>query len=183
MLASSIVGCRTIIGVDVSHKALQKARQLGATHTIIVKPESSDDSAVVETITQITRGGAHVTIEASGKPENCATAIRSTRRAGRMIPVGLVEMAHIPMGKVIAQEIDVLGSHGFESDNDLPHLLQLVAERKLDPSKLIEAHVDLQQGIKILQNMDHTSPLGITMITQLRPQSQTNNDNVMTSRL
>jgi alcohol dehydrogenase len=180
MLASSIVGCQTIIGVDVSQTALQKASQLGATHTIIVRPESPDnDSVIVETITQIARGsGAHVTIEASGRPENCDIAIRSTRRAGRMIPVGLVPTTTTPisMGIIIAREIDVLGSHGFESDTDLPNLLQLVANRKLDPSKLIEAHVDLQQGVKILQNMDHTSPLGITMITQLNPQTYEGGD-------
>ncbi len=68
---------------------------------------------------------------------------------------------------VACTEGGVVGRHGFAAD-DLPGLLQLGAAGGLDPSKLGERQVSLQEGAEAIQDMDHGSPLGITMITQCR---------------
>lgn len=167
-------GCTTIVAVDVSARALQKAVELGATHAVQTSRSSSDDekndaTSVRQQVHDITNGGADLTVEASGVAWACENAIWCTRRAGRMVQVGLIaakkRTLSVPMDLVVAREMEIIGSHGFAA-NDLPALLHMVASRKLDPSVLIEREVTLEEGARAMEAMDHGSPLGITMITQ-----------------
>jgi alcohol dehydrogenase len=71
------------------------------------------------------------------------------------------------MGLVAGHEIEIYGSHGFAAD-DLPPLLDLIAEGSLDPSVLVERQVSLEEGVQVLMDMDKGSPLGISVITRFR---------------
>jgi len=170
-------GCTTVIAVDVSERALRKAVELGATHTVQVKKTVNDDESeksskhVQQEILNATeQRGADVCIEASGFASACENAVRCTRRAGRMVQCGLVSggdsnRANVPMDLVAGREIEIVGSHGFCA-TDLPHLLEMVATRRLDPSQLIEREVTLEEGAQAIQDMDRGSPLGIIMVTK-----------------
>ena len=161
-------GCSTVIAVDVSEPALRKAKELGASHTIKADDEGSRQAINEKILDATERRGADVAIEASGFAMACENAVRCTRRAGRMVQVGLVsgrKSANIPMDLVAAREIEIVGSHGFAA-TDLPNLLQMVASRELDPSRLIEREVTLEEGARAIEAMDRGSPLGITMVTQ-----------------
>jgi alcohol dehydrogenase len=162
MMAASR-GASNIIAIDVSEAALKKARQLGASCTIA----AASDDYVRARVLQITNGeGADLTLDAAGFPSTCENAVWSTRRSGRMVQVGLPIGGRdpiVPMGLVAARELEIIGSHGFAAD-DLPDLLHLVAERKLDPAQLVERLVSLEKGAQVLQNMDNGSPLGMTII-------------------
>lgn len=85
-----------------------------------------------------------------------------------MVQVGL-PLGHatpeIPMAMVAGRELELIGSHGFASDA-LPDLLDRIAQGQLDPGRLVQREVSLREGARILERMDHESPLGITMITQ-----------------
>jgi alcohol dehydrogenase len=65
------------------------------------------------------RGGAHVSVDALGHPATCVNSIRSLRRRGRHIQVGLMLGDHarppVPMDRVIAYELEILGSHGMQA--------------------------------------------------------------------
>lgn len=156
-----------IIAVDVSEAALKKARQLGANCTINAKCGKD----VRERVLQVTNGeGADLTVDAAGCPSTCENAVWCTRRSGRMVQVGLPIGGRdpiVPMGLVAARELEIIGSHGFAAD-DLPDLLQLVAERKLDPARLVERLVSLEEGAQALEEMDNGSPLGMTIIQFIR---------------
>jgi alcohol dehydrogenase len=69
------------------------------------------------------------------------------------------------MGLVAGRELVLIGSHGASSDT-VKAVMDLVAERRLDPSLIVERLVSLEEGARVLQEMDRTSPLGITMITK-----------------
>ena len=168
MLAAGI-GCTTIIAVDVSARALQKAMELGATH--IVDTRGSKDARHCIT-SGITQGGVHVSIEASGFADSCENAVFCTRPRGRVVQVGLVAaQPNIPVGLITAREIEFVGSHSFDA-LDLPKLLNMVASGQLDPARLVEREVSLASGAKVIEDMDHGSPLGITMITQFSEKSR-----------
>ena len=156
-------GASNIIAVDVSEKALQKASDLGATCTI----KAVSDEHVRTRVKGETNGeGAEVTVDAAGFPSTCENAVWCTRRSGRMVQVGLPigdRPPVIPMGLVAGREIQIIGSHGFAAD-DLPDLLDLVANGKLDPGLLVENIVSLEEGAQALQDMDNRSPLGMTVI-------------------
>ena len=158
-------GCTHVIAVDVSEAALQKALELGATHAVVAS--SSNAEQVRQEIYNLTnQRGADVCIEASGFAAACENAIQCTGRAGRMVQVGLVsDEVHVPMTLVTGREIEIVGSHGFGA-SDLPKLLDLVASKRLDPGRLIDREVTLAEGAKAIQDMDHGSPLGITMVTK-----------------
>lgn len=169
MLAAA-AGCRMIIVVDVNQKALAKAMSLGATH-IVLQGESDDD--VRSRVKELSIGGVHVSLEASGFSSACENAVHCTRPTGRMIQVGLVSSVQptFPMGLVAARELEIIGSHGFAAEH-LPELLALVESGKLDPSKIIEREVSLEQGAKAIEAMERGSPFGITMVTRFNRTSR-----------
>ena len=177
-------GASRIVAVDISEKALEKARQLGATHTILVQKQTSrgsrdqDEFIQNQVIRFCEDEGAHLSINCTaGVNSQCANAVYSTRRTGRIVQVGLpvgettssssMATLGIPMDRAVAFELEILGSHGFDA-HDLPALLEMIASQSLDPSLLIEREVSLSEGARALEDMDHGSPLGVTMITSFR---------------
>jgi alcohol dehydrogenase len=159
-------GCTIVIAMDVSDLALEKAHQLGATHTLNTKNMSTVE--VRRCVEEIVSDGVDVSIEASGFVSACENAIHCTRRGGRMVQVGLLssnDLPNIPMNMIAGKELEIVGSHGFAA-TDLPILLDMVSRNVLDPSCLIEREVTLVEGAKAIEDMDHSSPLGITMVTK-----------------
>jgi alcohol dehydrogenase len=71
----------------------------------------------------------------------------------------------LPMDIVIAKELQLFGSHGMAA-HTYPELLQLIDKGILEPQKLIQGTVDLNEGIEILKNMDSFSYSGITVINE-----------------
>ncbi|KAL3934621.1 MAG: hypothetical protein SGBAC_009693 [Bacillariaceae sp.] len=161
-------GATTIIAIDVSPLALEKAKELGATH-VVQTNRSSTPIEMANWAKQYTRHqeGADLTMDAAGFPATSEAAVYATRPGGRMVQVGLpFGTMNIPMTLVAGKEIEMVGSHGF-SALDLPHLLRLVSTNPaLDPARLVERCVTLEEGCQALMEMDKASPLGMTMITK-----------------
>ena len=67
------------------------------------------------------------------------------------------------MARVIAWELDLLGSHGMAA-KDYPEMLALVASGKLNPASLITREVGLTEGAKALSELDSQPFGGITVI-------------------
>ena len=124
---------------------------------------------MIDHIYSITQGrGCTVSIDAAGFAATCEQAVASTQRHGRMVQVGLPlggKPPQIPMGMVVAKELELVGSHGFQAV-DLANLLKLVEDGTLNVKQLVEREVSLEEGVKVLMEMDGKSPLGMTMITQ-----------------
>jgi alcohol dehydrogenase len=162
MIAAGL-GARVVV-VDRAPAALALARDLGAEHTLLVA-----DDDVTPRVHDLTDGGAHVAVDAVGSEATCATAIRSLRRRGRHVQIGLLPpvTGHpgVPMDRVIGWELDVLGSHGMAAA-DYPEMLALVADGTLRPQRLVERVVTLEEAATLLPAMDRVDPArpGMTMI-------------------
>jgi alcohol dehydrogenase len=190
MIAAALApkNCR-IIAIDVSLAALDKSRSLGATHTVQVPTLASKDDVSAteeegratikqqlrEQVCRLTRegDGADLSIDAAGFAATSEHAVWCTRPGGRMVQVGLPighGVPEIPMGRVVGKELELVGSHGFAA-TDLLHLLDMVAQGQLDPSRLVEREVSLTEGCRVLEAMDHSSPLGIVVITDFEGDS------------
>lgn len=165
----------SIIAVDVSEKALDKAVTLGADRVVNVRSLGMNDDAVRKKVIEFTDGlGAELTIDAAGFSSTCENAVHTCRRGGRMIQVGLPiggKLPHIPMGAVAGRELELVGSHGFAA-TDLPDLLSFVESGKLRVRELVEKEVNLREGVEALMAMDRESPLGITVITRFDDKSR-----------
>jgi D-arabinose 1-dehydrogenase-like Zn-dependent alcohol dehydrogenase len=132
-----------VVAVDVSSGALALARQLGAEHGV----EGSAD--VPGAVAELTGGGAHVSLDALGAAVTCANSIRSLRPRGRHVQVGLLPPAQgrpqLPMERVIALELQVLGSHGMAA-HAYPELLGLITAGRLDPRRLVTRELTLDEA-------------------------------------
>lgn len=102
-------GAAEIVAVDLHDHALEVARQVGATRTLLAS--RSDEIAAVQ---------ADIALESSGSPRGLASAIRGTTRGGRVVLVGLLPTGDqpVPMSLVIARELDVVGSFRFNDEID-----------------------------------------------------------------
>ncbi len=135
VLIGAALGAR-VIAVDVAAVALDRARELGAAE-VIVAGQVGDPAAAVQ---ELTGGGAHVSVDTLGSPATAANSVRSLRRRGRHIQVGLLlgpdAAAPLPMDLVIAYELEIYGSHGMAAA-DYPAMLALNADQTLRPERLI----------------------------------------------
>ena len=67
------------------------------------------------------------------------------------------------MDKVIANELEILGSHGMQAHR-YPDLLAMIRTGKLDPAKLIRKTITLEESLEALTSMDEFKGIGITVI-------------------
>lgn len=159
VMIAAALGAR-VTTVDVSDAALARAVELGAAVTV-----SSADP--VDDVVAATGGGAHVSVDALGSPATADAAVRSLRRRGRHVQVGLMlgdaARAPLPWDRVIAWELEVLGSHGMAA-GDYPAMLDMIADGRLDPSRLVGEVVDLDGAAHALEAMDRPGvSAGITV--------------------
>ena len=72
------------------------------------------------------------------------------------------------MARVIAYELDILGSHGMAAA-DYPQMLAMVASGALRPDLLVERTVDLNEAITALQAMSDPAIATVGGITIINP--------------
>lgn len=169
-LAAVMIACAlgaNVVAVDIRDEALALARGLGAAAAVNAR-ESHD---VPEEIRELTGGGAHVSIDALGHPGTCFNSVACLRRRGRHVQVGLMTADHrharVPMDRVIAWELEMVGSHGLQAW-EYDRLLRMVASGVVDPGRLVTRRVTLEEGADILMGMDEYAVLGVNVIDRFR---------------
>jgi alcohol dehydrogenase len=152
-----------VIGVDVAEEKLAFARETGAAHTV----NASAVADVPEAIREFTAGGVHVSVDAFGGAATCRNSILSLRRRGRHVQIGLLagDQADppLPMGRVIAHELEIYGSHGMQA-HAYPELFEMIAAGKLPLGKLIGRRVTLDEAGPALAGLATSPGKGITLI-------------------
>ncbi|BCM86947.1 zinc-dependent alcohol dehydrogenase family protein [Methylobacterium indicum] len=152
-----------VVAVDIAESKLALARAMGACATI----NSREVDDVAEAVREVTRGGAHVSIDALGHPETCFNSISNLRRRGRHVQVGLMLADHaraeIPMARVIAHELEIYGSHGMQAWR-YDAMLAMIRAGRVRPERLLGETLSLAAAIPALMAMDRTAPDGIAII-------------------
>jgi alcohol dehydrogenase len=69
----------------------------------------------------------------------------------------------LPMDRVLAHELEVIGSHGMAAV-DYPAMLDLVGEGLLDPRSLVTRVIGLDEAGAALAAMDRPGPPGLTVV-------------------
>jgi alcohol dehydrogenase len=162
VMIGAAMGAR-VIAIDVSASALELATAVGAERCVQV-----GTGPAVGAVVEATDGGAHVSMDAVGSAATCADAVLSLRRRGRHLQVGLLPPAagdhpQVPMDRVIAYELDLLGSHGM-SAADYPPMLELVQAGRVRPEALVRTTISLDDVPLALAQLDRPgSTAGITV--------------------
>jgi D-arabinose 1-dehydrogenase-like Zn-dependent alcohol dehydrogenase len=142
--------------------ALDRARELGA--EAVVEAFGGLDPAAM--IGEVTGGGAHVSVDALGSAVTAANSVRSLRRRGRHVQVGLLlgGPTPLPMDVVIARELEIYGSHGMAA-RDYPPMMEMVADGTLRPGLLVGSVIGLEGVGRALAAMDgHSAVAGMTVV-------------------
>src|SRR2546429_7519790 len=121
-----------VIAVDVADEKLAFAKELGAVAT--VNATKGDPAAA---ILDLTRGGAHVSIDALGIAATCRNSVNSLRKRGRHLQIGLTTQAEqgevaLPIDLIVLKEATIIGSCGMQAPR-LGAMLQMGEAGKLRP--------------------------------------------------
>jgi alcohol dehydrogenase len=104
---------------------------------------------------------ADVAIDAYGSAATALASVRSLRRGGRHVQVGLMlgpdSHTPLPWDLVVARELHVAGSHGMAAA-DYPAMLEMVADGRLAPQRLVGSVIPLAEAGKALTAMDSPIP-------------------------
>ena len=163
MIASAIGA--NVVAIDLTEEKLDFARQLGAVATI----NATQIKDVVTAVRDLTGGGAQVSLDALGHPVTSVNSIGNLRRRGRHVQVGLMLGDHarspIPMDRVIAYELEILGSHGMQAFR-YQAMFDMIAAGKLAPQKLVGSRIGLDEAPEALMRMDRFDGIGISVVTR-----------------
>ncbi|WP_062228821.1 zinc-dependent alcohol dehydrogenase family protein [Aureimonas frigidaquae] len=154
-----------VVAVDIAEDKLALARQLGAAVTI----DASVTPDVPAAVRDATGGGVHVSLDALGHPQTCLNSILNLRRRGRHVQVGLMLGDHsrppVPMDRIIAHELEILGSHGMQAHR-YDVMMPMILSGKLKPERLVGRRIDLAESIDALMAMDRFQGTGTTVVTR-----------------
>ena len=151
---SRLAGAARIIAVDIDDRKLEKARSMGATHTV-----NSKSNDAVEAIRELTGGfGADVVIEAVGHPETYKQAFYARDLAGTVVLVGVPT----PEMKLELPLLDVFGRGGSLKSSwygdclpsrDFPMLIDLHQQGRLDLGAFVTETIQLDEVEKAFERM------------------------------
>ncbi|WP_372892259.1 alcohol dehydrogenase catalytic domain-containing protein [Rhodosalinus sp.] len=162
LLLARALGARVVV-VDVVQEKLDFAQRLGADAVVDAGRRDAP-----EAVQEITSGGAHVALEALGTAETTATALKSLRKLGRMVQVGMPAGDHatmtLPWDVVYSGQLAIYGTRGMPAWR-YPPLLDLIADGRVDLSPLVTRRVALSEVTGELAAFDRPAPPGVAVVT------------------
>ena len=164
MIASALDA--NVVAIDIDDDKLELAKQIGAAATLNARMVES----VSESIRGLSDGGVHVSIDALGSIETCRNSIEGLRKRGKHIQVGLMagddRNPEVPMHEVIANELEIIGSHGMQAHR-YPEMLEMIRVGKLEPQKLLGNTISLADIPDALPRMNAFESTGVTVVDRL----------------
>jgi len=140
IIAARIVGCSTIVAVDIVPERLRVACELGATHAV----SGPSDNPVAEII-ELTLGGTNFSLDTTGVPAAVASSINCLRARGVS-----AQVAAPPRGTLYAAEASVVVGRGItirgvvEGDANpqlfIPRMIGFYREGKLPLNKFVKPY-------------------------------------------
>jgi threonine dehydrogenase-like Zn-dependent dehydrogenase len=158
VLAAKQLGAERIIAMSRHEPRQRLAREYGATD--IVEERGEDGVAKIK---ELTNGlGAHSVIEAVGTQESMLQAIRSTRPGGHVGYVGVAHGVELPGEELFFSHVHL---HGGPAPvrRFLPELVDLIWNRQIDPGKVFDLELPLEQAGAGYQAMDQRQAIKVLL--------------------
>ena len=149
VLAASRLGAERIIAMSRHQPRQRLATEFGATDIVTERGDAG-----VARIRELTGGlGAHPVIEAVGTQESMLQAIRSTRPGGHVGYVGVAHGVELPGTELFYSHVHL---HGGPAPvrRFLPQLIDLIWTRQIDPGKVFDLSLPLEQAAEGYKAMD-----------------------------
>jgi threonine dehydrogenase-like Zn-dependent dehydrogenase len=158
VLAAQHLGAERIIAMSRHRPQQQLAREFGATDIV----EERGDEGVAR-IKDLTSGlGAHSVIEAVGTQESMMQAIRATRPGGHIGYVGVTHDVKLPGDELFFSHVHL---HGGPAPvrRFLPQLVDLIWNREIDPGKVFDLTLSLDQVAEGYRAMDQRRAIKVLL--------------------
>jgi threonine dehydrogenase-like Zn-dependent dehydrogenase len=158
VLAAKQLGAERIV-IFSRHEARQKlAREFGATDVLA---ERGDEG--VAALKELLGGlGAHSVVEAVGTEESLLQAIRATRPGGHIGYVGVFHDVAIPGEELFFSGVHL---HGGPAPvrRFLAELIELIWDRRIDPGKVFDLELSLDQAAEAYAAMDERRAIKVLL--------------------
>ncbi len=158
VLAAKQMGTERIIAMSRHQDRQKLALEFGATDIVT---ERGDEGAAK--IKELTDGlGAHSVIEAVGSQESMMQAIRSTRAGGHVGFVGVFHGMQLPGDELFFAAVHL---HGGPAPvrRFLPELINLIWSRKINPGKVFDLTLPLEQVAVGYRAMDERRAIKVLL--------------------
>lgn len=149
VLAAKRLGAERVIAMSRNPSRQQLALEFGATDVVTKRGDEG-----VAMIKELTDGlGAHSVVEAVGTQESMMQAIRSARPGGHVGFVGMPHSVEIPGDQLFFSGVHL---HGGPAPvrRFLPDLISLIWERAIDPGRVFDLTLPLEDAAEGYRAMD-----------------------------
>jgi threonine dehydrogenase-like Zn-dependent dehydrogenase len=158
VLAAQQLGAERIIAMSRHQPRQQLATEYGATDIVTERGDAG-----VAAIKDLTNGlGAHSVVEAVGTQESMMQAIRSTRPGGHVGHVGVAHGVALPGEELFFSHVHL---HGGPAPvrRFLPELIELIWDRRIDPGKVFDLELPLEQAAAGYRAMDQRRAIKVLL--------------------
>jgi threonine dehydrogenase-like Zn-dependent dehydrogenase len=159
VLAASVMGAETIVAMS-RHEARQRlASDFGATHLVAERGRAG-----AEQVMEVTRGiGADAVLECVGTDEAMGTAFAVARPGATVGFVGVPHGVELPVRRMFSKNIGLAGGVA-PVRRYLPELLELVTSGRIDPGKVFDAALPLDEVAEGYRRMDQREAVKVQII-------------------
>lgn len=135
-------GASQIFVSDISENRLNKAKEVGATHTFDAR-----DKDIPQKIRELTGNGVDVFIDAAGVQASFDTGIDSLRNGGTAVLVALFgkKITHDALNQTL-RELTIIGTAAYR--NIFPEVIALINSGRLPVEKLVTSVISLDEIVE-----------------------------------
>jgi threonine dehydrogenase-like Zn-dependent dehydrogenase len=158
ILSAKQLGAERIIAMSRHESRQQLASEYGATDIV----EERGDAGVAR-IKELTDGlGAHSVVEAVGTQESMMQAIQSTRPGGHVGYVGVSHGVELPGQELFFSHTHLHGGPASVRQY-LPELIDLIWKRTIDPGKVFDLELPLEEAADGYAAMDERRAIKVLL--------------------
>ncbi|KRC50187.1 MULTISPECIES: zinc-dependent alcohol dehydrogenase family protein [unclassified Nocardioides] len=158
VLAASVMGAERIIAMSRHEPRQEIARAFGATHVVAARGKEG-----IAEVMEITGGlGVDAALECVGTDESMKTAISVTRPMGGVGFVGVPHGVELPVRTLFEKNIGLRGGIA-PVRHYLPELLALVQDRTIDPGKVFDLTLPLEDAAEGYRAMDERRAIKVML--------------------
>ncbi|WP_371224057.1 alcohol dehydrogenase catalytic domain-containing protein [Roseovarius sp. 2305UL8-3] len=155
-----------VMAVDVNDEALAMAHGLGA--NAVLNAAFGDVGPEVQ---QATGGGGHVSVDALGITTTFENSLRSLRKMGRHVQIGMPVGTHatptLPLLELVyARQLTLHGTRGLGPAR-FASLFEMISAGRMDPGRLVTQTLPLSGAHEALKSMDRFQNYGVSVIDQM----------------
>jgi L-idonate 5-dehydrogenase len=140
-LVAQFAGALEVTITDRFSTPLAMAKKLGLDYPLNV---AEDPDALKDAVRD--RGEFDVALEASGAVPALVNCVESLGPAGRMVQVGMLSSAQIPIGRIISRELELVGT--FRFFQEYANAVHLLEKRRINVGPLITHQMPLSSAIE-----------------------------------